>query len=137
MINKINRDILFILLPLTVSRTPGSVGVGDRDDPLAKGLVRVEEDGVILPGAPLGSPTFVAKAVKEKVEKVRAITELLPELQDPHTEFVLLCSCLSLFVDGLDLDVEVLNAPLDPRMKYFQVFAESIGFFLRVHITLM
>ena len=40
-------------------------------------------------------------------------------------------------MDGLDLDVEILNAPLDSRMKYFQVFAESIGFFLRLHVTLM
>ena len=73
---------------------PGNIG--GQDDPLGKGLVRVAEEGVILLGAPLGSPDFVAKAVREKVEKVRAITGLLPQLEDPHTEFVLLRSCLAL-----------------------------------------
>ena len=70
--------------------------IGGQEDPLAKGLVRVKEDGVILLGAPLGSPAFVAKAIREKVQKVRDITGLLPQLEDPHTEFVLLRSCLSL-----------------------------------------
>ena len=48
--------------------------IGGQDDPLDKGLVRVKEDGVILLGAPLGSAAFVAKAVREKVKKVRQIT---------------------------------------------------------------
>ena len=34
--------------------------------------------------------------VEKKVEKVREVTELLPLVEDPHTEFALLRSCLSL-----------------------------------------
>ena len=34
--------------------------------------------------------------VVEKIEKVRQVTELLPHLREPHLEFVLLRSCLSL-----------------------------------------
>ena len=44
----------------------------------------------------MGSEEFVEKEVRRRVEKVRVVTELLPLLQDPHTEFVLLRSCLSL-----------------------------------------
>ena len=58
--------------------------------------MRVKEDGVVLLGAPLGSAAFVARKVKEKIEKVKEISGLLPLLEDPHTEFVLLRSCLSL-----------------------------------------
>ena len=47
-------------------------------------------------GAPIGSKEFVEREVRRKVEKVRQVTELLPLLQDPHTELVLLRCCLSL-----------------------------------------
>ena len=70
--------------------------MSDDDDPLGKGVPRVREDGITLLGAPLGSEDFVARALQEKVNKVQRITSLLPDLQDPHTEFCLLRSCLSL-----------------------------------------
>ena len=63
---------------------------------LAKGIVWVEDEGIVLLGAPIGSQVFVERQVRKKIEKVREVTELLPLLQDPHTEFVLLRSCLSL-----------------------------------------
>ena len=47
-------------------------------------------------GTPVGSRGFVREKVKEKVEKIRHITGKLPLLRDPHSEFVLLRSCLSL-----------------------------------------
>ena len=47
-------------------------------------------------GAPVGSEEFVREVLQRKVEKVREITGLLPLLEDPHTEFVLLRSCLAL-----------------------------------------
>ena len=59
-------------------------------------MVRIQEEGVILLGTPLGSEEFVGREVEKKVEKVKNITELLPQLKDPHTEFVLLRSCLAL-----------------------------------------
>ena len=74
------------------SRLDRSIG----DDPLGKGVPRVREGGIILLGAPVGSDDFVAAALQEKVNKVQRITSLLPDLQDPHVEFCLLRSCLSL-----------------------------------------
>ena len=68
----------------------------DDDDPLGKGVPRVREGGIILLGAPVGSEDFVAATLQEKVNKVQRITSLLPDLQDPHVEFCLLRSCLSL-----------------------------------------
>ena len=47
-------------------------------------------------GAPVGWRGFVCQTLEAKLEKVRLITELLPLLKDPHLEFVLLRSCLSL-----------------------------------------
>ena len=65
------------------------------DDPLAKGIPKVNSPGIILLGAPIGSHAFVAEALKSKLDKVAEITSLLPTLQDPHAEFCLLRSCLS------------------------------------------
>ena len=47
-------------------------------------------------GAPVEWRGFVCQTLEAKLEKVRLITELLPLLKDPHLEFVLLRSCLSL-----------------------------------------
>ena len=44
----------------------------------------------------MGNSEFVKSELEAKVEKIRKIVELLPSIQDPHTQFVLLRSCLSL-----------------------------------------
>ena len=46
-------------------------------------------------GAPIGSKEYVEEETAKKVEKIREITSLLPLLEDPHTEFALLRSCLA------------------------------------------
>ena len=56
----------------------------------------VTEEGVTLLGAPLGSHRFEFHQIQKKVDKIKAITDLLPLLEDSQTEFVLLRSCLSL-----------------------------------------
>ena len=68
----------------------------DDDEPIQRGIPRVREAGITLLGAPIGDQSFVEAFLKKKVEKVAEITGLLPHLQDPHTEFSLLRSCLSL-----------------------------------------
>ena len=66
-------------------------------DPLQRGVPRVRAaDGITVLGAPVGWRGFVRQTLEAKIEKVRLITELLPLLKDPHSEFVLLRSCLSL-----------------------------------------
>ena len=69
---------------------------GGEVDPTGKGLKKLEEEGTILLGAPIGSSEFVAREIEHKVAKVGEITGLLPQIEDPHTEFVLLRSCLAL-----------------------------------------
>ena len=71
-------------------------GVDDDDEPIQRGIPRIHEAGITLLGAPLGDQGFVEAFLKKKVEKIAEITSLLPHLQDPHTEFSLLRSCLSL-----------------------------------------
>ena len=61
-----------------------------------KGIPSVRGLGITLLGAPLGHDAFVAEALQGKVDKVAAITSLLPDIKDPHIEFCLLRSCLAL-----------------------------------------
>ena len=65
-------------------------------DPLDGGIFRTKEPGIILFGSPIGSIQFVKQAINKRTDKIREITDLLPLLEDAHTEFVLLRSCLSL-----------------------------------------
>ena len=55
------------------------------EDPLERGLLRVREPGIILLGAPLGSPQFIREALEQKMEKVREITSLLPFIEDTES----------------------------------------------------
>ena len=74
------------------------MGLGVQDpDPLKRGVPMIRPgEGIVVLGAPIGYQGFVKEKMMEKVEKVRSITEKLPLLRDPHLEFVLLRSCLSL-----------------------------------------
>ena len=56
----------------------------------------VEEEGITMLGSPVGSLEFERKVIKERMEKVREISQRLPLIQDPQTEYALLRSCLSL-----------------------------------------
>ena len=66
------------------------------EDPTHKGLKPIQSEGIVLLGSPIGSPLFVEGEIRKKIDKVEEITNLLPLLEDPHTEYVLLKSCLSL-----------------------------------------
>ena len=50
----------------------------------------------VVLGAPVGYSGFVREKLVRRVEKICEVVERLPLLKDPHTEFVLLRSCLSL-----------------------------------------
>ena len=75
--------------------SPSPLAPGNKD-PLQCGIKQVEEPGIKLLGAPIGSDEFIAQFVKKKVEKIKIITAQLPSLHQPHLEFVLLRSCLAL-----------------------------------------
>ena len=42
------------------------------------------------------STVYIRQKLEERVEQIKVVTELLPGLQDPHVEYVLLRGCLSL-----------------------------------------
>ena len=65
-------------------------------DPLQQGVSWVRDQGITLLGAPVGFDNFIRESLQKRVDKVREITALLPNLKDPHTEYALLKSCLSL-----------------------------------------
>ena len=73
-------------------------GLGEQDqDPLQRGVPKVRSgEGITVLGAPVGFDGFIRERLEAKVEQVKQITELLPLLQDPHLEFTLLRSCISL-----------------------------------------
>jgi hypothetical protein len=51
---------------------------------------------IILLGSPLGSHQYVHEKIHEKIQKIHELTQMLPYIKDPHSEFVLLRSCFSL-----------------------------------------
>ena len=73
-----------------------STDVTGNNDPLDRGVPRVRGLGITLLGAPLGHTGYESEFIREKIDKIRQITSLLPDLQDAHSEFSLLRSCLSL-----------------------------------------
>ena len=68
----------------------------DSGNPLDRGIPRVQEDGFTFLGAPIGSNEYTRNILLRKIQKIRQITSLLPNIKKPHLEFVLLRSCLSL-----------------------------------------
>ena len=63
------------------------------EDPLARGIPRVQERRIVLLGAPVGDELFKKEVLKRRVKKIRDTTAHLPLLQDPHG--VLLAPILS------------------------------------------
>ena len=100
--------------------------VSTPEDPLERGLLRVREPGIILLGAPLGSPEFIREALKHKMEKVREITSLLPFIEDPHTEFVLLRSCLALPKLMFSLRTVDTTDHQEPLQEYDRITREAL-----------
>ena len=52
--------------------------------------------GFRILASPLGSHQYEHEKINQKIAKIQELTQLLPNLQDPHSEFVLLRSCFSL-----------------------------------------
>ena len=47
-------------------------------------------------GSPIGSVQYERSALQARVDKVKEILDRLPLMEDPHSEYVLLRSCLSI-----------------------------------------
>ena len=63
---------------------------------ISRGVVCLVEEGITLLGSPVGTASHMARETGKKVERVREVTNLLPLLGDPHSEFILLRSCFTL-----------------------------------------
>ena len=94
---------LFLLTARTVSppQIPKSTvwcpsSILGSEDPLERGIPRIQEKGIVFLGTPIGDLQFTQNWIRLKIEKVRDVTAHLPLLQDAHVEFVLLRSCLTL-----------------------------------------
>ena len=66
------------------------------EDPLDMGIPLVREPGIVLLGSPIGSVQYERSALQTIVDKVKEILDRLPLMEDPHSEYVLLRSCLSI-----------------------------------------
>ena len=75
---------------------PRAAGEAGEEDPLGRGIPRVKEEGIRLLGAPVGSSRFVGEELAKVAARVDRITALLPDMADPHTEFVVLRNTLCL-----------------------------------------
>ena len=65
-------------------------------DPLNQGIPRIQDPGIVLLGSPIGSHQFVQDKIERKIQQVHQLTQSLPLIKDPHSEYVLLRSCFSL-----------------------------------------
>jgi hypothetical protein len=68
----------------------------DDDDPMERGIPRVQTDGIVLLGSPIGSREFAEQTIRKRITKINETTNKLLLLQDAHSEYVLLRSWLSL-----------------------------------------
>ena len=91
---------LFLSTTATSPKPKSTIWCPDHPSPnldlLGLGIPRVQEPGIIVLGSPIGSHEFVHEQIKKKIEKIQELTQLLPNIKDPHSEFVLLRSCFSL-----------------------------------------
>ena len=65
-------------------------------DPLGRGVTRVQKQGIKLLGAPVGEREYEAEILEERVVSVKHLLDSLHHLNDPHIEYNLLRSCFSL-----------------------------------------
>ena len=107
----------------------------EEQDPLQKGVPRVNMPGITLLGAPIGSRNFVRSELEAKVEKIQKTIEMLPNIQDPHTQFVLLRSCLALPKLSFILRTTDTSPFLDVLHQFDSLVREALSIILGAALT--
>ena len=107
----------------------------DSADNLLTSVTKVTEPGTILLGAPLGSESFIKEVLMKRVEKVQRITSMLHHLEDPHTESVLLRSCLALPKLLFSLRTVETTSHKEVLEEYDRVTREGISRIIGVPLT--
>ena len=120
--------------PKTTVWCPSSQN-SDANDGLLTTVTMLQEPGTVLLGAPLGSPQYVKEVLERRVEKMRRITYMLFALEDPHTEFVLLCSCLALPKLIFSHRTVETSSHLEVLQEYNRVTREAISRIMGVPLT--
>jgi hypothetical protein len=74
--------------------------------PTSLGIPECLADGVLVLGAPAGSPAYCENEVATRISKVATLLDSLASLEDPQVQYVLLRSCFGLpkFVYCLNLN---------------------------------
>ena len=67
----------------------------DSHNPLPQ-AIPTSSEGFILLGAPVGPPSFCQSVISARVYNIRSSIQLLPQLEDSHSQCSLLRSCLGL-----------------------------------------
>ena len=78
-------------------------------------------------GEPLGSKQYVKEKIQTLVAKVQRLTSLLPLLGNPHTESVLLRSCLGLPKMMFHLRTMDTSNHMEALQDYDRVNREAVG----------
>ena len=68
----------------------------DPNDPLDRGIPLDTAEGIRVLGAPIGSTSFEEDVILERIVSTEVLMEKLGDLEDPHSEYVLLKNCFSL-----------------------------------------
>ena len=68
----------------------------DSTDPLDRGIPLDTAEGIRVLGAPIGSTSFEEDVILERIVSTEVLMEKLGDLEDPHSEYVLLKNCFSL-----------------------------------------
>ena len=122
-----SRSVKAPAIPKSSVWCPRPAGEAGNPDPLGRGIPQVLEEGIVVLGAPIGSRAFVQQRLRKRVDKVRDITALLPDIKDPHTEFVILRSCLSLPKIMFSLRTVDTSTLLDELKDFDSINREAVS----------
>src|SRR3954471_14053651 len=70
-------------------------GRTEQADPFPADVDRVDNAGVKLLGAPIGTKAFTTDFVRKKLDALNAVHKLLKEVNNAQVEFALLRGCLA------------------------------------------
>ena len=96
-------------------------------DPLECGTRKVEDAGIKLLGAPVGSEDFTRQQLEEAIDKIRRITAALPSLEDSMSQFCLLRSTLGLSKFGYLIRTVNTSAHIAQLMEFDHIQRQALN----------
>ena len=96
-------------------------------DPIECGSRKVEDAGIKLLGAPVGTEEFTRQQLSSSIDKIRRITAELPSLGDTMTSFCLLRSTLGLSKFGYQTRTVDTSAHTDQLLEFDDIQREALN----------